>query len=57
MTSIQVEGQKIESCKQPDGNPGAKEVAMEVISTLDKEYTREQVHAIARWVLYLSTQA
>jgi len=57
-----VESIEIERCRPPSGggsldDTGAGRSADEIIKMLDRHYSREQVHAIARWMVYLSTQA
>lgn len=57
-----VEKRPIEMLKPPDRNTGlddsgAARMASNVIAALDNAYTKEQVHAIAHWILYLSTQS
>jgi hypothetical protein len=53
---------KITSCPRPKGNDGDDDsgeflAAKEMISYLDRFYSKEQVHNIAKWIHYLSTQA
>ena len=54
---------QIENVRRPNDHGEALEfnpegrIAARVIAALDKTgYSREQVHAIAHWILYLSTQ-
>ena len=51
----------LERCRVPQGEPfdvnGAAKTAAEIIKTLDRHYSREQVHAVSIWMKYLSTQA
>lgn len=59
-------GHEVETCEMESqraprdaslDETGAGSAAAEIIRHLDKHYTREQVHCIARWMSYLSTQA
>ena len=43
------------SCLSLD-ETGAGQIASRLIRELDKHFDREQVHLIARWMRYLSTQ-
>lgn len=59
--SLFVEGVKEEEIvhqRSPDSHEATQEAAEKVIKALDDAgYNRKQVHAIAKWVQYLSTQA
>ena len=60
-TTVPVEGEPFQPERSPSGlsldETGAGQVAASLVRTLDKRFTREQVHSIARWMRYLSTQS
>lgn len=49
---------KIEQMRPPEDHEATQKAAENVIRALDEsDYSREQVHAILKWALYISTQA